>query len=515
MKDYYKEFSLDQTKSSAELQDELFKQRKKWMQRQNAPSAEKQQEAKEKVKLIDEAQDVFATESSKKAYDEKLKLESAPKPSSTTTTSSGSKSSGSTSPSNSGSSGSSSSYSSGSSNKTSSSYNSGSSSKSSSSYNSGSSSKSSSSYNSSSSSGSSSSYNSGSSSGTSSSYNSSSSSYKPVKKKRKGFKRLVFIILLIAVAYYKKDFLMEHVPFLAPAMERIPFLASSVPVDAVEWNDHHYKVYDNADSWVDARRKCEKKGGHLVTISSAKENDFVYSYMVQEGYTQAYIGLYNASYGDDPSWKWVTGQKFKYKNWGEGEPNNTNGGIEYYGEYYNGAWNDCSLSSTTQYICEWDAAEENEEDKKEKQDLDYIEYDGHIYKVFSNADSWTDAKERAEEMGGYLACITSAKENAALLKLMRRSGEQAAYFGLYNTGQNKKGYTYGWVSGEEFSYKDWAEGQPDNYSNNELYGGFWEVGGHWNDFTHYAIDTYIVEWNSEDDVQQTNLLEKIVNIIKK
>lgn len=450
MKDYYKEFSLDQTKSSAELQDELFKQRKKWMQRQNASSAEKQQEAKEKVKLIDEAQDVFATESSKKAYDEKLKRESAPKPSSTTNTSSSSQSSGSTS-----------SYSSGSSNKSSSSYNSGSSSTSSSSYSSGSSSTS------------------------SSSYSSNSSSYKPVKKKRGGFKRLIFIALLIAIAYYKKDFLMEL----------YSNITSTMPSDAAEWNGHYYKVYDNADSWSDARHKCEKRGGHLVTISSAEENEFVYSYMVQEGYTQSFIGLYNSSYRDRPVWTWITEEPFEYTNWGNGEPNNSNGGTEYYGDFFNGAWNDCLNTSTTQYICEWDGAEEV------KQDLDYIEYDGHIYKVFSDADGWTDAKERAEKKGGYLACITSAEENAALLKLIRRSGVEAAYFGLYNTGQNEQGYTYGWVSGEELSYTDWAPDQPDNWQNNELYGGFWEEGGQWNDFAQDAGETYIVEWNSKDDVK--------------
>lgn len=425
MKDYYKEFSLDKTKSSEELLDELFKQRKKWMQRQNASSMEKQQEAKEKVKLIDEAQETFATESSKKAYDEKLERESAPKPSSTTSTSSSSQKSGSTS-----------------------------------------------------------SYNSGS-SGSSSSYNSGSSSYKPEKKKHKRLKRLILIILLIAIAYYKKDLIMKR--FLDMAM--------SVPKDAVEWNGHYYKVYDNADSWEDARLRCEKKGGHLVTITSAKENDFVYSHMVQQGYAQAYIGLYNASYSNHPIWTWVTEERFKYKDWGDGEPNNYDYGYEYYGEFLNGAWNDCSNTSTNQYICEWDSAE------GVKQDTRYIEYKGHIYEIFSNADGWTDAKERAEKKGGYLACITSAKENAALLKLMRRSGVYEAYFGLFNNGQNKKGYTYKWVSGEKFVYEDWAPNQPDNYNNNELYGGFFKEGGQWNDFTQDALEFYIVEWNQKEDMK--------------
>lgn len=238
-----------------------------------------------------------------------------------------------------------------------------------------------------------------------------------------------------------------------------------------------------------------EKGGHLVTITSAEENDFVYSHMVQQGYAQACIGLYNASYSNHPIWTWVTEEPFEYTNWGEGEPNNDNGGYEYYGEFFNGAWNDRSNRPTKQYICEWDSAD------VVKQNIGHIEYNGHIYEIFSNADGWTDAKERAEKKGGYLACITSAEENAFLLKLMRKSGVLEAYFGLYNSGRNENGYIYTWVSGEEFVYADWAPNQPDNYHNNELYGGFFKEGGQWNDFTQNALKFYIVEWNQKQDMK--------------
>lgn len=284
---------------------------------------------------------------------------------------------------------------------------------------------------------------------------------------------------MIVIAYNKKDVILD----------KITGLTASVPSSAVEWNGHYYKLYDNADDWAEAREKCEKKGGHLVTITSAEENNFVYSYMVQEGYTRAFIGLYNSSYSDHPVWTWITEEPFEYSYWGSGEPNNDNGGKEYYGEFFNGAWNDCLLGATNQYICEWDSED------AEKQDSEYIEFNGHAYRVYTNADDWKDARERAEKKSGYLACITSAEENAALLKLIRRTGIPAAYFGLYNTGQTENGYTYGWVSGEEVVYTDWAEGQPDNAYNNELFGGFWENGGHWNDFASDALESYIVEWD--------------------
>ena len=54
---------------------------------------------------------------------------------------------------------------------------------------------------------------------------------------------------------------------------------------------------------------------------------------------------------------------------------------------------------------------------------------------------------------------------------------------------------------EELTFTDWAPNQPDNWNNVELYGGFWEEGGQWNDFAQDARETYIVEWNSKDDVK--------------
>lgn len=288
---------------------------KKWMQRQNASSAEKQQEAKEMVKLIDEAQEVFDSESAKKAYDEKLKGGSAPKSSGTSSSSSSTSysSGGSSSSSDRSGSGSSSSYGSGSS--------------SSSSYRSGSGSSSSSSSGSSSSSSYGSGGGSSSSSGSRSSGSGSSSysSYTPAPKKRGKWKRRIILLILIVIAYNKKDVILD----------KITGLTASVPSSAVEWNGHYYKLYDNADDWAEAREKCEKKGGHLVTITSAEENNFVYSYMVQEGYTRAFIGLYNSSYSDRPVWTWITEEPFEYSYWGSGEPNNDNGGKEYYGEFFN------------------------------------------------------------------------------------------------------------------------------------------------------------------------------------
>lgn len=127
--------------------------------------------------------------------------------------------------------------------------------------------------------------------------------------------------------------------------------AASIPKGAKHHNGHYYYVYDDALSWSDAKEKCKKRGGHLATITSEKENTFVYNYIISKGYDSAYFGLYRSG----SSWKWVTGEKFKYSNWASGEPGSSEKYGMYYYKYNQGQWNDGHWNDNSQaYICEWD-----------------------------------------------------------------------------------------------------------------------------------------------------------------
>lgn len=129
----------------------------------------------------------------------------------------------------------------------------------------------------------------------------------------------------------------------------------SAPQNAVEFNGHYYYVYDvdTVTDWDMAQEYCEEQGGYLATITSAEEDAFVYSYIVDAGYSSAMFGLSDQDKTDD--WRWVTGESFSYQNWRQGEPNHQ-GGYEHYGMYYerntDGTWNDGSGQGGP-FICEW------------------------------------------------------------------------------------------------------------------------------------------------------------------
>lgn len=47
----------------------------------------------------------------------------------------------------------------------------------------------------------------------------------------------------------------------------------SLPI--VEREGHKYQVFDNSMSWTEAEAYCQSIGGHLLTISSSDEQQFV------------------------------------------------------------------------------------------------------------------------------------------------------------------------------------------------------------------------------------------------
>ncbi|WP_228488791.1 HYR domain-containing protein [Prolixibacter sp. SD074] len=109
--------------------------------------------------------------------------------------------------------------------------------------------------------------------------------------------------------------------------------------------DTHVKVFDN--------------GGHLATITSAEENNFLKTFAEALG-QDVWFGFTDA--GQEGQWRWVTGEDSTlYTNWNSDEPNNTNSNenwAEMYGtttsEHEAGSWNDQFDTDTRYFFLEFD-----------------------------------------------------------------------------------------------------------------------------------------------------------------
>lgn len=99
------------------------------------------------------------------------------------------------------------------------------------------------------------------------------------------------------------------------------------PISSAFYNGHYYEIYSERLTWAQAKAFCEKRGGHLATITSEGENAAIQKMISSvssdvSGYTGFFIGMTDSgkTQGD---YQWITSESNTYKNWETGEPNNT------------------------------------------------------------------------------------------------------------------------------------------------------------------------------------------------
>jgi len=125
-------------------------------------------------------------------------------------------------------------------------------------------------------------------------------------------------------------------------------------------NGHYYEAVSSTVDWTSARDAAAKKTysgmtGHLVTVTSSGENEFIRTTVLGGLSGSWWIGGYQPANSTEPAgnWRWVTGETWSWTNWNSGEPNNSGG--EDVAEMYsgNGYWNDNKSSATRNYIVEY------------------------------------------------------------------------------------------------------------------------------------------------------------------
>lgn len=138
---------------------------------------------------------------------------------------------------------------------------------------------------------------------------------------------------------------------------------ASTVIDKNVYNGHRYEVFDIDIAWSAAKLACQEKGGHLATITSQGEQDFVFT--LAQRATNCYYWLGATDESSEDTWKWVTGETFSYSNWDIKQPDSCDG--ENYlhlvakSNDWNlniSKWNDANSILYGQkkgYICEWES----------------------------------------------------------------------------------------------------------------------------------------------------------------
>jgi len=149
---------------------------------------------------------------------------------------------------------------------------------------------------------------------------------------------------------------MKHPAIVALVLLSALTTAYATPV---QWggNGHYYERVDleRWTQWDEHRQLAESMSfngisGHLVTITSAQEQQFIEDFVLNEGIGHNYaIGARRASMPGGP-WEWITGEAWgEYENWAAGQGTDPNDEV---GEIYSREapnpfkWND-ELSTST------------------------------------------------------------------------------------------------------------------------------------------------------------------------
>lgn len=112
----------------------------------------------------------------------------------------------------------------------------------------------------------------------------------------------------------------------------------------------------------------------------------------------------------------------------------------------------------------------------------------HCYYRVDTPATWTDAEAACEADGATLATVTSATESSFLNAEL---GDYSVWIGGYATDA---GNTFGWVTGETWSYENWGGTEPNNVNEDCLHMNYPSLPDTtWNDQSCTSTYAYICE----------------------
>lgn len=145
------------------------------------------------------------------------------------------------------------------------------------------------------------------------------------------------------------------------------YYSEAIDKDLYMYGDHYYAVYTDSRDWIDAEVFCESIGGHLVTITSVEEDEFVHALISDVGSRKLENRTFSiGGYKTGSNWEWVTKETFDYSNWGINQPDNSGAYLSYWFSNYTFAWDDYNglkdyyplimdIGSAICFICEWES----------------------------------------------------------------------------------------------------------------------------------------------------------------
>jgi len=260
----------------------------------------------------------------------------------------------------------------------------------------------------------------------------------------------------------------------------------TVNEDPPEFNSatgHYYDwIVTGPIDWTSAKAAAEDLAyqgvqGHLATVTTAEENNFLQSTFGERAWLGAYQDHNDPNYSEPAGgFVWITGEPWSYELWAPGEPSNFANNEHYIETFVAGDWNDQALSGNGLvhgYYVEYEVPALNPAN-------------GHYYDwIRTGGIDFDSARAMAESMfyqgtQGHLATITDSAENDFIAATFDEKAWIGAFQDLLDPSYSEPAGGWTWVTGEPWSYDAWNVGEPNNGTNaDEHYAEAWV--GLWND----------------------------------
>ncbi|XP_036453380.1 macrophage mannose receptor 1-like isoform X2 [Colossoma macropomum] len=232
-------------------------------------------------------------------------------------------------------------------------------------------------------------------------------------------------------------------------------------------DNQYYVPKGSYFSMEEGRSFCKHRHGDLVVINDEEERVFLWHQLLM-GYTDAYIGM---TVDLDKSVLWMDGSPVVFQRWSENQPaflNNEERCVKM--TRSQGLWESVNCGDSEKFICKRSGSvpvnttAAPTEPPKGGCAPDWVKFQEKCYKVQLEPKPWIKARSYCRDVGGDLASISNALQQAFLTLKMVDDNTPDLWLGFSSLA----GRRFKWTDGSPVTFTNWPKGASGYFSEESM-----------------------------------------------